>query len=163
MRSWPWFQHETRQLRQLLVAVARCNGPHPLYPKTPFSCKGQTQINQHRLLTLLTTVSLFDSVCLLLYYLHNFICLTGCLLLFLFPCQSICLSVCFLHIWKRSVVQWHAIYTERVFNFSIKIITQTISKMTGFIETYEYLSGLLFGYKHLEDSPTSPGKLVCPQ
>lgn len=39
---------------------------------------------------------------------------------FCFSCQSIHLFACLLHSLMRSVVQWHVIYTESVFNFSIK-------------------------------------------
>lgn len=42
--------------------------------------------------------------------------------------QSVRLFACFLHILMRSVVQWHAIYTESVFNFPIKMTAQKKKK-----------------------------------
>lgn len=50
-----------------------------------------------------------------------------------FPCQLVLLFfACFLHILTRSVVKWHAIYTESVFNFSIKISSK-MSTLSAFI------------------------------
>lgn len=52
---------------------------------------------------------------------------------------SVCVLACFMHIWTRCVVQWHAIYTESVFNFSIKITAKT-SQLPTFIEKFLYWS-----------------------